>query len=468
MAIGQPVPGVQTAPRAALSLPPLPPLAVAAAAIGLALVAGALIAADPPKGVAFVIALCYAPIVLTNLPVGIALWLPTTFFTAIDGVDTVSQAGALLIAVAWLGTLWRGREATLPRGVVVQQWTLALFVVWLAFSIGWAESPDDALTVLTPWVASAILFVVLVTSEVDERQLQLIVGAYVGGVALSALAGLLGGLEGASDVSAVTEQQGRLQGGSGDPNYLAAAIVPAIALACGLLASVRGELTRIWLIGSIPVLVLGLAATESRGGLLAAFVAIVVSVVVTRRGRIWVVALIALTVGMAAVWFAATPTAWERVSTLEGGNGRGSLWKVAWEMSNDHPLLGVGIGNFPLNSPDYARGYGELELVTFIAERDHVVHNVYLQLLAETGLVGIALLLALACMSFIACARAIRSFERAQSWALASLTRAVAVALAGGLAASFFISNGSDFQIWVLLALGPALLALAGRTAPDR
>ena len=32
------------------------------------------------------------------------------------------------------------------------------------------------------------------------------------------------------------------------------------------------------------------------------------------------------------------------------------------------------------------------------------------------------------------------------------------------LVALFFISDGNDVRLWVLLAMGPALLTLAGRT----
>jgi len=42
-----------------------------------------------------------------------------------------------------------------------------------------------------------------------------------------------------------------------------------------------------------------------------------------------------------------------------------------------------------------------------------------------------------------------------------ALTRGLVVALAGILSASFFISAESNKVLWLLLAMGPALLAVA-------
>lgn len=463
MAIAKPATGAPAQPT--LEAPYLSPGLIVAAALGLAAAAGGLIAIDSTKGLALVLAVCFVPIAFANLPVGIALWLPTTFLTAVGNLDMVCQGGAIVIAFAWLGRL-RYRREPLPRAVIAQGFVAAAFVLWLALSLAWAREPSPAFHALTPWIASAVLFVVVASSDLDERGVRMVLGAYVIGVVLSMGVGLLVGAQVHTEVSSAAYQQGRFQGAAGDPNYLAAVTVPAIALAAGLVASSRPGPGQLAMTATIPLLVIGLVATESRGGLLSALVAMLLSVLISKRGRIWLLGTISLVVGTAAIWFASTPAAWERVtSTADKGNGRDSLWKVAWEMSGDHAPFGVGLGNFPVASPEYARSSGALEYVTFIAERSHVVHNVYLQLLAEVGVLGVGLFVLLAAMSFAACLRAVRLFEGAGALGMATLARAAAVALAGGLAASFFISNGSDFQLWVLLAFGPALLVAASTSA---
>jgi O-antigen ligase len=189
-------------------------------------------------------------------------------------------------------------------------------------------------------------------------------------------------------------------------------------------------------------------------------------VIVAKRGRAVVVAFIAIVIGVVAIWFVSTPDAWDRVTnTADSGNGRSSLWVVGGRIFSDHPIVGVGLENYREYAPRYVSGPGQLTFVNFIAERPHVVHNVYLQTMVEVGLIGLALFLAIIVGSLAAAIRAARRFESRGDHESAALSRSVFVALLAALVASFFISNGSGFQIWVLLAFGPMLLRLVQREA---
>ncbi|HEU0023644.1 MAG TPA: O-antigen ligase family protein [Thermoleophilaceae bacterium] len=448
-------------PRAAL--PPLNPAVIIGVVFVACLAVGALMAQNPPLAIGLVVGLCYLPLVLVNLPLGIALWVPTTFLTGMPGVSAASQAAGLLIAFAWFGTL-RARahreHVHAPRGLLL---LVALFIVWLALSIVWAEAPGDAFAALQPWLACALMFTVLVTLDLERGQIRTLAFAFLAGVTFSVALGLIGGVEAPTADSAI-RAEGRLSGGLDDPNYLAAGIVPSIAMAAGLLAGVRSALVRLAMAASVVILVLGLAATQSRGGLIAALVATAAAVVVAKRARVAVVAFIVIVVGLVAIWFASSPDAWQRITdTADQGNGRGSLWKVAGRIASDHPIAGVGLNNYRVYAPRYVDGPGELTFVNFIAERPHVVHNVYLQMLVEVGIVGTALFLILAGGALAAAMRAARQYERNGDLESAAFGRGVFVAILAGLAASFFISNGDGFMLWVLLALGPVLLRDAER-----
>jgi O-antigen ligase len=127
-------------------------------------------------------------------------------------------------------------------------------------------------------------------------------------------------------------------------------------------------------------------------------------------------------------------------------------------------VVGVGLNNFEVHAPRYVRQAGQLDYVAFIAERPHVIHNLYLQLLIETGILGLALFLAVALASLRACLRAAKRFERQGDPGSAALARSVFAAAVAGLTASFFLSNGTEFQLWALLAFGPALMGAAHAT----
>lgn len=79
----------------------------------------------------------------------------------------------------------------------------------------------------------------------------------------------------------------------------------------------------------------------------------------------------------------------------ESAGMRASFAYVSWEMFLDRPLLGFGFGQFFREKLPYLSDRAtplELELI-----RDYIHHNTYLSLLTETGLVGLALYLAILC-----------------------------------------------------------------------
>jgi O-antigen ligase len=96
-------------------------------------------------------------------------------------------------------------------------------------------------------------------------------------------------------------------------------------------------------------------------------------------------------------------------------------------------------------------------------ERGQPVHNAYLSFLAETGVIGLALYLALAIVAVRAGARAASRFDLTGDSAAATLTRAIVVALVGMMGAAFFLPNGGDKRIFALMALAVAALAVAER-----
>jgi O-antigen ligase len=134
-------------------------------------------------------------------------------------------------------------------------------------------------------------------------------------------------------------------------------------------------------------------------------------------------------------------------------------------MAGDHPIAGVGLNDFQIEAKNYTREPGSLEFVRLIVDEPHVAHNLYLQQLAETGIVGLVLLLAAVGACLAAALRAAQQFDAGGDPALAALARASTVAMIGFLTASLFVSDGTDKRLWIILALGPALLGAARGTS---
>jgi O-antigen ligase len=213
----------------------------------------------------------------------------------------------------------------------------------------------------------------------------------------------------------------------------------------------------------VPFCAVGLFLTLSRGGLVALGAALVAAVAVAGRRR-WLVLVIALVAAASTVlYFAAfaSPEARHRVTTVQGGTGREDVWKVGWRMVESHPIRGIGAGNFPTSSVHYLLAPGAILRSDFIVDTPKVAHNMYLEVLAENGVVGLALFLAVLGFSLGCTLKAVRAFREGGDTEMEILARALFVALVGLLAADFFGSRQFSKQLWLLLSLAPALLAIA-------
>jgi O-antigen ligase len=439
--------------------------ATVAAALLVAALAGPLIAAKPIAAVGLAVAVVLVPLAFANPVIALSGWVTLVFLSGVPGTRGAGANYVLLIVViAWIGSLVAKRTsaADFLRAHPVQAAALVGVVLWPAITLLWAPEPGDAgETVLNLGICAAVfLMVTTLPSKVDH--VRWIALGFIVGTTLSVLVGAAnGGLEPTDGLS----EAGRLVGAGQDANYLAAAIVPAIVLAAGLAARRGDPLLRLGLAAAVAIMGIGLAATESRGGFLAAIVTCLGALVLLRGHRVQVLAFILVVAVSVGGWFAVSPGSWDRVSSFsDGGSGRTDIWTVALHMAEDHPIVGVGLGQFPVVSPDYLALRGAFARGDLLISQRIVVHNLYLQSWAETGLVGLLLYLTVAAASLLAAYRAARNFERARDRSTTALARAALLAAAGALTAAFFLSNIDDRRTWVLFGLGPALLALSRTT----
>jgi O-antigen ligase len=108
-------------------------------------------------------------------------------------------------------------------------------------------------------------------------------------------------------------------------------------------------------------------------------------------------------------------------SLYAGGVGnRSELWSAAWRMFLDHPLLGVGAGNFELRLPEYG----------VAGVRTHA-NSWYLQSLAEGGLVlfGATIALLGAIFASLSGKDLVHRIRTGSPWVLGALAASVALAL---------------------------------------
>jgi O-antigen ligase len=125
---------------------------------------------------------------------------------------------------------------------------------------------------------------------------------------------------------------------------------------------------------------------------------------------------------------------------------RRAVWQATIQMVKDHPLLGVGLGAYQYAYSRYDQGSG--------LYRTEQAHNDYLQILADTGVIGGLVMLAFLALLFV------RSFKALQTRDL--LQRSITLgALAGcfGIAVHSFVEF--NLQVTANAQLFLALVALA-------
>lgn len=430
--------------------------------IAAALAVGLLIGRSPMLGLGLIVGAIYASVALPNLRVSLLLWMPSFFVTFLAGGGLWLKVG-LAVALAALASASLTDRRILRELVAAHGRLIVLltgFLTWLALSILWSEQASAAFSEWLKVLLSVGVLVLVVAAVTEPRHARWVVITFAAMGIFSAAIGLAGVTSGPANPDAAAElaQTGRITAGLGDPNILAATLLVAAILCLVLAATSRGLPRPLWSAGAV-LSITGLAATQSRGGLIAVAVALVTALFVFRRHVIPVLALGAVLLGVGVVYFLAVPGAGERVtSDRDAGSGRTELWIVGWRAFADHPVRGVGLNQFRAESKRYVLEPGSLNYVGLISERPVVVHNTYLQSMAETGLVGLALFLAVVGSCLAAMLTAARRFDALDAPKDALLARGVFLSAVGILAAGVFFSAGVDYKTWLLLGLGPALL----------
>jgi O-antigen ligase len=194
-------------------------------------------------------------------------------------------------------------------------------------------------------------------------------------------------------------------GNMAQANHLATYIAFAMAGAL-FLVQTRRLAVGIWLLVS-TIFAVGLALTVSRGpwlqmgvivvaGFWMAFAQIRNEPQLRRSNREWLIP-----IALAVLFFVVNALIrWANVHYhLELGQSaadrfkdagqiapRLALWKYGWTMFRTHPLLGVGWGEFPSYQYELVKTLGAVEIA-------NNSHDIFIDLLAKTGLIGVAIVL---------------------------------------------------------------------------
>jgi len=389
------------------------------------------------------------------------------------GAPSIAKSFVVLLAGAvvlrWIATRER------PKGWLRPAFLLTLYGMVGLASILYAADPARTQSAVEDFIKDAIIvLLVVVLLDGRERFRQVIwtllgAGIFLGTISVvQYLTGTFNdyywGFAQAPIQNLVGDTSGhRVSGPIGDPNFYAQIMLTLVPLALDRLWSERKRGLRLLAAWALVVCVLTVVFTFSRGAFLA--MALALGLMLLYRPPKPLTLLVTLV--LVVVLFQFVPSEYTaRILTLTeilpGGDsstptevslrGRTSELLVGWMMFRDHPLLGIGYNNYQVHYLDYSR---QLGLDPRLEAR--AAHNLYIEIAAETGLVGLAAFSILLWQTLKGIWQAWKAFEANKDRQMAEMVAAFGVGLIGYLAAAMFIHDAYPRYLWLLLGIGLAL-----------
>ncbi len=409
-----------------------------------------------------VVALAYArPVAAVMLAIAA---VPLEGLAVPVGGVAVTPMEVVFVLTAFVWAIRRLVEGHLPWAASPLSLPLAALLLATLPGLTVAEQPVAVVQFMVFWGAF-VLVAWLLIAEADADSIRTVlwtlavVGAVLGLVALVTSAGQ----QELSSTGGVAS--GRARGAFGSPNILASVL--ALAFPAALYATFghrRGR--RAPALMAAALILAGLALTLSRGGLLAAAVAMLVMLAWAPLRRF---AIVSATLLAALIPFAASPLGQvdqvnvvvQRVESVRYQSSsrtdqRPRIYSETPRMIADHLWTGVGASNYP----EFAPRYGIVEPVS--NDTFAHAHNIPLTIAAELGIPGLAALVWL----LVAVARLIpRACRRGQPARGAGF--AVAGALVGvGVQGVFDFTLRSNVMAALVFILLGALAVLARPADP--
>ncbi|MGL4239265.1 O-antigen ligase family protein [Tabrizicola sp.] len=253
----------------------------------------------------------------------------------------------------------------------------------------------------------------------------------------------------------------RFAGPNPDANFFASFLVFLIPVCLGRMLTGGPRSNVLFALVGLVLLTVALFLTGSRGGLLAMVLSLPVFLLfLSNRARLWT---IGLAIGCAAVialllsdqilarFEVLFDPSLASLTADRAVEGRLASWEVARQLFYDNPLLGVGMGNYNGYFQDTA-----LDLGLVFRGEGRSAHSLYLETLAELGLVGLALLLVVLTLALITPFRAAARLAASGAGAEAMELRGFVIGLLAMLLARIFLHDAHPTLLWLAVAIGLA------------
>ncbi|MGA8090382.1 MAG: O-antigen ligase family protein [Terracidiphilus sp.] len=347
-------------------------------------------------------------------------------------------AGLLLLIAAVPAILQAGRF----RRPGPLQWLTLTFYLWLCCPLFWTAAPDVTPIKLRGYFQEMMIVWLIWEFGEGARDVRNVMRVWLAGSWVLAILTIVNFA--AFDPS--SGDQIRFAAFGQDPNDVARFLDLGFPIAALLLDGKERWAGKLLAAGYLPLGFVCVLLTASRGGFLAAVVALAGSAVLLIRrfpkGLLW--GALALPVAAASIWLLVPSETLERIASIGGQlqngdfNQRVNIWSAGWNAFLNAPILGHGAGSFVAAAR--------------LAPID-TAHNTVLSILVEGGLVALVIAAGIVVVS-------VQSI-----FAIGGTLRiCLATLMAVWLTSSLVGTVGESRSTWLLLAL----IALGYRLMKDQ
>ncbi len=407
------------------------------------------------------------------------LSVPVQDLVRLPGGLSLTQAATVVALAAWLIDRVRRPSVPLIVGRVGVAWAVLLWALLLSTSFT-PYSQTESIKETLRWVVTIVAWLLAANTTRTPRDLAVLLGVLLLAPGLEALVGVVQFLTGNGPPSfriAANLPFVRAYGTIGTPNafagYMNMSWPLALALAAGTSILAWRKQMHWWVAAvcwlAAGLLLGGLLLSFSRGAWLGAALGVAGLIAFLDR-RVLALAVVVSVVGGAALAFGGVrwlPDALEqRVTSIVESVGfvdpatievtpanfskveRLAQMKAGWQMFADHPLTGVGPGN-------YTAAYIDRASAPWYVSRGHA-HNYYLHMAAQAGIIG---LIAYLGVLVTVAVQAVRTARRTRD----VLTRSIVVGCCGLIAAVAghnMLENLHALNLGIQLAAAWALVSM--------
>jgi len=375
--------------------------------------------------------------------------IPWETLVVIPGFGSVSRFLGIFVGAFWLFTvLVTGKF----RKIAPIHVFIFLFILWNALSVLWSIDPDETLTRLLTYVQMAVFSLIIWDLYSTPSAIRAGLQAYVLGLTV-VIASTINNFLASSQTDYVL--YGRYSASGSNANTTGILLAMGLPLAW-YLASTAGDkkverVLRLVNYAYIPMITFTMILTGTRFAIIMSLPAFIFGLGTLTRLKPGYRILIFILLAMALFSLGSKipQASIQRLGTIDeeiqGGdlNDRTELWRLGLDFWLEHPILGIGSAGFdPAVEPIYGR--------------PRALHNSFIAIAAELGIVGIVLF---AIILVIAILQAWRHPTKWETWFWLTVLAAWCI---GNLALTWVYSKPT----WLLLSLLFASASLVRQYSP--